>query len=216
MSNRKRVKIREVEIGIDHQIPQESMTPETKAPVMTPETQEEIDTGAIATLAPMRVIDTGAQAIILAKTSDAVIKAPVIDRTATIPKVTTAPEKIETPVMTGGQVMTPTANRRDRYRQNRSPSIHEPTCHGCGVKGHYIAKCPDAPDRCTACKGLYHTIDECPVEIRKTRPITKRHRKPANPNRRRSSDDKSSRKQSLHLSKVETETSGSESSGSEN
>jgi hypothetical protein len=104
---------------------------------------------------------------------------------------------------------------RDRYRQNRSPSIHEPTCHGCGVKGHYIAKCPDAPDRCTACKGLYHTIDECPVEIRKTRPITKK------PNRRRSRDDdykdkRNSRKPSLHLSKREPETSGSESTGSEN
>ena len=113
MLNRKRVKIREVGIGINHQIPQKGMTPETKAPVMTPDPQEEIDTGATATLAPMRVIDTGAQATILAKTSDAVIKAPVIDRTATIPKVTTAPEKIETPVMTGGQVMTPTANSQE-------------------------------------------------------------------------------------------------------
>jgi hypothetical protein len=121
------VKIREVEIGINHQIPQKGMTPETKAPVMTPDPQEEIDTGAIAILAPMRVIDTGAiaildpmrvidtgaQAIILAKTSDAVIKAPTIDRTATIPKVTPAPEKIETPVMTGDQAMTPTANSQE-------------------------------------------------------------------------------------------------------
>ena len=101
------------------------MTPETKAPVMTPEPQEdtgaiatlapmrELDTGAIATLALMTVIDTGAQAITLAKTSDAVIKAPVIDRTAIIPKVKTALEKIETPIMTGGQVMIPTANSQE-------------------------------------------------------------------------------------------------------
>ena len=112
MSNRKRMKIREVEIGINHQIPQKGMTPETKALVMTPETQEEIDTGAIATLTPMRMIDTGAQAIILAKTSDAITKAPVIDRAATIPKVITAPEMIETPEMIGGPVMIPTAVSR--------------------------------------------------------------------------------------------------------
>jgi hypothetical protein len=37
----------------------------------------------------------------------------------------------------------------------------------CSTKGHYIAKCQDAPDKCSACKGLYHTIDECPVQIRK-------------------------------------------------
>jgi len=123
MSSRKRVKIREVEIGIDHQIPQDSMTPQIKAPVMTPETQEEIDTGAkatlapmrvidtgaTATLAPMRVIDTGARAIILAKTSDAIIKAPVTDRIAIVPKETTAPGKIETPAMIGGLVMILTA-----------------------------------------------------------------------------------------------------------
>jgi hypothetical protein len=105
---------------------------------------------------------------------------------------------------------------RDRHRQTRSPSIHEPTCHGCGVKGHYIAKCPDAPERCTACKGLYHTIDECPVEMRKSRPITKRHNKPTKPDRRKGSDERSSRKPSLHLSKRESESSGSESTGSEN
>ena len=115
------MRIREVEIDISHQIPQKGMTPETKAPVTTPEPQEDtgaiatlapmrdLDTGAIATLALMTVIDTGAQ-VTLAKTSDAVIKAPVIDRTATIPKVKTAPEKIGTPVMTGDQVMTPTAS----------------------------------------------------------------------------------------------------------
>ena len=73
----------------------------------------------------------------------------------------------------------------DRYQRSKSPNRPEPTCHGCGVKGHYIAKCPDAPDRCTACKGLYHTIDECPVEIRKTRPIAKKT------TRRRSRDDES-------------------------
>ena len=101
------MRIREVEIDISHQIPQKGMTPDTKAPVTTPEPPE--DTGAIATLALMTVIDTGAQ-VTLAKTSDTVIKAPVTDRTATIPKVKTAPEKIETPVMTGGQVMTPTAS----------------------------------------------------------------------------------------------------------
>ena len=113
MSNRKRVKIREVEIGINHQIPQKGMTPETKALVMTPETQEEIDTGAIATLAPMRVIDTGAQAINLAKTSDVVIRAPVIDHTAVITEAKVTLGKIEPPVTTEDQVMTPTANSQE-------------------------------------------------------------------------------------------------------
>ena len=100
---------------------------EIKALLVTPETQEEIDTGAIstlapmrvidtgaiATLAPMRVIDTGAQAITLAKTSDTVIKAPAIDRTATIAKVITAPKMTETPEMIGGLVMIPTAVSRE-------------------------------------------------------------------------------------------------------
>ena len=103
----------------------------------------------------------------------------------------------------------------DRYERSKSPHKPEPICHGCGVTGHYIAKCPDAPDRCTACKGLYHTIDECPVEIRKTRPISKKstgHRRRDD----RSKDNRKSRKSSLHLSKRETDDSGSESSDSEN
>ena len=113
MLNKKRVKIREVEIGKDHQIPQKGMILEIKAPVVTPETQEEIDIGATATLVPMRVLDTGAQVTILARTSDAVIKAPALDRGATIVKVITAPEMTETPEMIGGLVMIPTAVSRE-------------------------------------------------------------------------------------------------------
>jgi len=115
------VRIREVEIDISLQIPQKSMTPETKAPVMTPDPKEntgaiatlahmrDLDIGATATLAPKTVIDTGAQ-VTLAKTSDTVIKAPVTDRTATIIKVKITPDKRETPVMTEGQVMTHTTS----------------------------------------------------------------------------------------------------------
>ena len=99
MSNKKKVIIPEVERDRDHQIPPKGTILELKAPVVTPEIQEKIDTGATVDLVPTRILDTGAQVTILAKMSDRVIKAPSTDHAATSVDLMKAPEMIEDPVM---------------------------------------------------------------------------------------------------------------------
>ena len=99
MSNKKKVTIPGVEKGKDHQIPPKGTILELKAPVVTPELQETIDTGATVALVPMRVLNTGAQVTTLAIMSDQVIKAPSADHAATSVDLMKAPEMIEDPVM---------------------------------------------------------------------------------------------------------------------
>ena len=108
MSNKRKVIIPEVERDRDHQIQPKDTIIELKAPLVTPEVQEKIDTGATAALVPMRVLDTGAQVTILAMANDQVIKAPATAHAATSVELIKAPEIIEDPVMIPIAVSQPT------------------------------------------------------------------------------------------------------------
>jgi hypothetical protein len=212
-----------------------------EAPITTLETRRAEILGTTATLATMRGQHTGASVIALAVMSGLITGAPAIalatrrdlnigalpnaltvmnDRATGAPTMTLAAMRdpsigAQVTILAAVRIHEPEVHLTAFKENSKSPQRPEPMCHGCGEKGHYIAKCPDAPERCSACKGLYHTIDECPVEIRKTRPVAKKATS------RRNRDDKEkdrSRKPKggFNSSKTSSNHSDSEASDSEN